>query len=234
MGNNKFKVLVVEDDRSISSLLETILQTGGYQVFCAYSCRTAVMMFSSCFPDVILLDLGLPDGDGCDLIRQIRLQSSVPIIVVSSRWNVPDKVTALDMGANDYVTKPFSNGELMARIRAALRSSRPGTLPGKVFSLGDLAIDYDKRQVTIAGNVVHLTQTEYNILAYLSQHSGKVLTYAAIIRHTWGSLDEGSTKKLQVNMVNIRKKLGSHPGESRYIINELGVGSRMKTEESPS
>lgn len=227
MGNNKYKILVVEDDRNISNVLETILQTNGYQVLQTATCRNGILMFSSHMPDLILLDLGLPDRDGAELIRQVRARSAVPIIVLSARWETDDKVSALDMGANDYVTKPFGTGELLARIRAALRSSMGGNIVGRKFSVNDLTIDYDARKVTIGGWEIHLTQTEYNILAYLSQHSGKVLTYAVMIRHLWGDQDAGSIKKLQVNMVNIRRKLGTPLGDSRYIINELGVGYRM-------
>lgn len=154
----------------------------------------------------------------------------VPIIVLSARTEERDKVLALDLGANDYVTKPFGTAELLARVRASLRIARHHTqeaASGGQFVLDDLSIDYDSRQVTVAGVCVHLTQIEYNILAFLSQHVGKVLTYSTIIGAIWGTMDNGSVKKLQVNMANIRKKLGCHPGENRYIINELGVGYRM-------
>ena len=154
----------------------------------------------------------------------------VPIIVLSARTQERDKISALDLGANDYITKPFGNGELLARIRAALRSSRKEDAQGGTFSCGDLLIDFDRRQVTVTGEPVHLTQTEFNILSLLSQHAGKVLTYSAIIRSVWGGMDDGSVKKLQVNMANIRKKLGCRPGDNRYVINELGVGYRIADE----
>ena len=179
-----------------------------------------------------MLDLGLPDMDGGEFIRQVRLFSTVPIIVLSARTEENDKVSALDLGANDYITKPFGTAELLARVRAALRASRNRTrvAPSNLFTVDDLVIDYDRRQVSVGGSPVHLTQTEYNILALLSQHTGKVLTYATIIRSVWGSMDDGSVKKLQVNMANIRKKLGCRPGDSRYVINELGVGYRIADE----
>ena len=232
MGNNKYKILIVEDDRSICNFVETLLQTGGYQVLTAGSCGQGMMVFASHQPDLVVLDLGLPDMDGEELLKKIRECSAVPVIVLSARTDERDKVSALDLGANDYVTKPFSPAEMMARVRAALRSSRYNLLeaPCGSFSLGDLEIDYDRRQVFVEAEPVRLTQTEYNILALLSRHSGKVLTYSTIIRDVWGSMDEGSVKKLQVNMANIRKKLGVRPGESRYIINELGVGYRMADE----
>ena len=230
MSNNKYKVLLVEDDCSISNFIQTILESNGYQVLLADRCRQGVLMFSSHIPDLVLLDLGLPDADGEEFIRMVRAKSMVPIIVLSARSQEQDKVSALDLGANDYITKPFGTAELVARIRAALRSSRhnvQSSAPASTFCLEDLAIDYDRRQVSISGNVIHLTQTEYNVLAFLSQHVGKVMTYSAIIRSIWGAMDAGSVKKLQVNMANIRKKLGCTPGDNRYVINELGVGYRM-------
>ena len=230
MSNNKYKVLLVEDDKNIASFIRTVLETNGYQVLAAERCQQGLLVFTSHVPDLVVLDLGLPDMDGEEFIRIARQDSTVPIIVLSARMDERDKISALDLGANDYITKPFGTGELMARVRAALRTNRNSTqtaAPGGTFTLGDLIIDYDRRQVSVDGNVIHLTQTEYNILFYLSQHMGKVMTYSAIIRAVWGSMDSGSIKKLQVNMANIRKKLGVQPGENRYIINELGVGYRM-------
>ena len=232
MGNNKYKVLIVEDDRNICSFVETMLQTAGYQVLTAGSCSQGLLVFSSHKPDLVVLDLGLPDMDGEEFIRRARLDSAVPVIVLSARTDEKDKVSALDLGANDYITKPFGTEELLARVRAALRVSRYSisAVPDGTFTLKDLELDYDRRQVSIGGELVHLTQTEYNILALLSRHTGRVLTYATIIREIWGGMDDGSVKKLQVNMANIRKKLGVKPGESRYILNELGVGYRMLEE----
>ena len=233
MGNNKYKVLVIEDDRNITSFITTILEANGYQVLTAERCRQGLLVYASHIPDLVMLDLGLPDMDGEEFIRQVRLGSSVPIIVLSARTDERDKVSSLDLGANDYITKPFGTAELLARVRVALRSNRNNvcvTAPTSVFMLDDLVIDYDRRKVSVGGVGIHLTQTEYNILAMLSQHTGKVLTYSAIIRGIWGSMDDGSIKKLQVNMANIRKKLGCRPGDNRYFINELGVGYRMLDE----
>ena len=229
MSNNKYKVLVVEDDNNIASFVQTVLESNGYQVLMAERCQQGILMLSSHVPDLVVLDLGLPDMDGEEFLRIVRQDSMVPILVLSARTEESDKVSALDLGANDYVTKPFGTAELMARVRAALRSARQlrTAAPGSQFILGDLVIDYDLRQVTAGGNAVHMTQTEYNILAYLSQNMGKVMTYSAIICAVWGSMDDSSVKKLQVNMANIRKKLGVQPGENRYVINELGVGYRM-------
>ena len=167
---------------------------------------------------------------GRAFIRVARRSSMIPIIVLSARSDEQDKVSALDLGANDYITKPFGTAELLARVRASLRINRmnlQASIPSSVFTLEDLEIDYDRRQVAVEGSVVHMTQTEFNILSLLSRQVGKVMTYSAIINSIWGTMDDGSIKKLQVNMANIRKKLGCKPGENRYIINELGVGYRM-------
>ena len=235
MGNNKYKVLIIEDDRKISSFIETLLEANGYSALCADKCAQGLLLFASHMPDLVILDLGLPDRDGLEFIREIRKNSVAPIIVLSARTTENDKIQALDLGANDYVTKPFSTGELLARVRAVLRTTRHGTqmsaVPGGVFRLGELIINYEKRLVTISDSAVDLTQTEYNILALLSEHAGKMMTYASIIREIWGYRDSGSIKKLQVNMANIRKKLGTKPGEYAYIVNELGVGYRMLNED---
>ena len=205
MGNNKFKILIVEDEANIQSFIKANLETSDYQVLCAETCALGMMMYASHHPDLIILDLGLPDRDGMSLIQEVRKTDTVPIIVLSARSSERDKVEALDLGANDYITKPFGTEELLARIRT--------------------------RQVFVGKEEIDLTQTEYNIMAFLSIHAGKVLTYTAIIHTVWGYSDYGSVKKLQVNMKNIRKKMGVTPGEKRYIINELGVGYRMLAED---
>ncbi len=234
MENNKYKLLLVEDDASLRSVLLALLQSEGYQVILAGSCSLARGLFASHRPDIVILDLGLPDGDGMTLLEHIRSDSLTPVIVLSARSSERDKVLALDCGANDYVTKPFGSAELLARIRTALRHFSPraesGKLPDEKFTLGDLEIHYDARRVFIKGREVKLSQTEYNILVFLSQHSGKMMTYSAIIKGVWGYADDGSVKKLQVNMANIRKKFGVKPGEATYITNELGVGYRMNAE----
>ncbi len=233
MGNNKFKVLVIEDDRTILDFVQTALETNGYQALTADRCGQGLLVFASHLPDLVILDLGLPDMDGEEFIRQVRVSSAVPILVLSARTDERDKVSALDLGANDYITKPFGTAELLARIRAALRSRRQSGQAGgptPIFRNGDLVIDFDRRLVTVAERQIHLTQIEYNILTLLAQHTGKVLTYSAIIRAIWGAADVGSVKKLQVNMANIRKKLDCTPGDNRYFVNELGVGYRMLDE----
>lgn len=232
----KHKILIVEDEKNIRNLVKTILKANGYQVFDAANGSTGMIMFNSHCPDLIILDLGLPDMDGVEFIKSIRDEYQTPIIVLSARHKESDKVSALDFGANDYVTKPFGMEELLARVRATLRNTlikeSGGDFKGIKFTVDNLTIDYDKRRVIIDGDEIHLTQTEYNIVEYLSIHSGRVLTYSDIVKKIWGYSDSGSIKKLQVNMANIRKKLGEKPGENRYITNELGVGYRMNSNDN--
>lgn len=229
--NNKYKILLIEDEDNIVNLVTALLETGGYQVISAGTCASGMMLYASHRPDLIILDLGLPDADGMELLKKIRVDSITPVIVLSARSDERDKVDALDNGANDYVTKPFGSQELMARVRSVLRTARrgvdPGVMQSGIFEADGLKIDYDARRVFIDCLEVKLTQTEYNILVLLSEHSGKVLTYSTIIKAIWGYNDAGSTKKLQVNMANIRKKFGAKPGKKNYIVNELGVGYRM-------
>ncbi|MBQ8803662.1 MAG: response regulator transcription factor [Tyzzerella sp.] len=228
--SSKYKILIVEDDTNISNFVKTILSTNGYQALAAKNGKNGEMMFHSHCPDLLILDLGLPDTDGIDFIKMVRETSDMPIIVLSARTGERDKVEALDFGANDYVTKPFGTDELLARVRVALRNNRQGNgdkAGMNQFTMKDLFIDYDERKVTLEETEVKLTQTEYNIVQLLSIYAGRVLTYSEIIKKIWGYSDSGSIKKLQVNMANIRKKLGEKPGENQYIANELGVGYRM-------
>ena len=218
MGNNKYKILLVEDEDNIRKLVSTMLETSGYQVLMAQTCELAQIMYSSYVPDLILLDLGLPDKDGIYFLKEVRKESPVPVIILSARTE-----------------KPFGSSELLARVRAALRNSHQmyaANIENEKFVLNDMVIDYSARQVFIKGEEVKLTQTEYNIVSLLSEHCGKMMTYSAIIKGIWGYPDEGSIKKLQVNMANIRKKLGAKPGVRGYIINELGVGYRMNSEKA--
>lgn len=231
MGN-KCQVLMVEDDMGIANFMSTILLSNNYGVLRAKNGETALMMVSSYCPDVILLDLGLPDIDGLDVVRQVRAWSRIPIIVVSARSNEKDKVAALDLGADDYITKPFGSAELLARIRTALRhaagsdSAVEMPLTG-VFHTGGLTVDYDKRHVYVDGVDVHLTQNEYKIVSLLSRYAGRVLTYDHIIRSVWGPNSSGDNQILRVNMANIRRKIEKNPGDPAYIFTEIGVGYRM-------
>ncbi len=232
MTNNKYKILLVEDEENITAFVSALLEANGYQSVVARNVTEAKLVYFSHIPDLVILDLGLPDADGSSLLENIRKKDSTPVIVLSARSDEAEKVRLLDLGANDYVTKPFGSAELLARVRSSLRSFRhssdEGRLPGGRFVLGDLSIDYDARRLFLADEEIKLTQTEYNILALLSEHCGKMMTYQAIIKEVWReSPDEGNIKRLQVNMANIRKKLNLKPGDNKYIINELGVGYRL-------
>lgn len=238
MMNNKYKILLIEDDNNIRSIMTPMLETAGYQVICTDCCGAGKTLYRSHHPDVVILDLGLPDMDGMNFLTYVRQNSLTPIIVLSARTDDTDKVHALDAGANDYVTKPFSSAELLARIRMMLRNYQhrndSGKFPCGTFQMQDLRIVYNARQVFIGDREVKLSQTEYNIIALLSENCGKMMSYSSIIKGVWGCTDEGSVKKLQVNMANIRKKFGIKPGEQWYISNELGVGYRMnEVKETP-
>lgn len=233
--NNKYKILLVEDEDNIRRFVQALLEAENYQVIEASSCNMAKTMYYSHTPDLVILDLGLPDEDGVSFLFEIRKSDITPVIVLSARNDEKEKVTVLDLGANDYITKPFGSEELLARVRSALRFYRLNTssdgCSDKDFKLYELFINYESRQVFLYNEEIKLTQTEYNILALLSYHRGKVLTYSHIIREIWHEgKNENSIKKLQVNMANIRKKLGITPGENKYIVNELGIGYRMNNE----
>lgn len=233
MNNNRYKILFVEDEENICTFMSALLEANGYQVILANKCGEAKIMYNSYVPDLVILDLGLPDNDGSSFLAEIRERDLTPVIVLSARTDESEKVRLLDLGANDFITKPFGSAELLARVRTTLRnyrhSSDEGRLPGGKFTLMDLVIDYDARRLFIKDEEIKLTQTEYNILALLSEHSGKMMTYSAIIKAIWREYpDEGNIKRLQVNMANIRKKLGLKPGDNKYIVNELGVGYRLQ------
>lgn len=225
------KVLIVEDESSIRKLLKTILAANQYDVLEADNGTQALSMITSHCPDVVLLDLGLPDMDGSDLLKTMRQWSRTPVIVVSARGGEHDKVEAIDLGADDYVTKPFGTSELLARIRMALRHTRAeaGVSPvctGK-FKSGGLVIDYDKYRVFVDDKDAKLTQGEYRIVALLSRYAGRVLTYDFILRELWGPYKQDDNKILRVNMANIRRKIEASTTDPKYIFTEVGVGYRM-------
>lgn len=233
--NNKYKILIIEDEDNIREFVTALFEVNGYQVFTSKTAQSGLLMFTSHNPDLVILDLGLPDLDGTEFLNEIRKESLTPVMVLSARTNESDKVEALDMGANDYVTKPFGSAELLARVRSILRNTRhsasEGKLPGGKFESGGMVIDYDTRRFYLDNAEIKLTQTEFNIIALLSEHFGKVLTYQTMIKEIWGYSDSGSIKKLQVNMANIRRKLSLNPGENKYISNELGIGYRMHNDD---
>ena len=227
--NIRDKILIVEDERSISGFIKTVLVNNGYEVVLAHSGTEAFSMVSSHCPDLVVLDLGLPDIDGMDIIEAIREWTQLPIIVVSARTLEKDKVEALDKGADDYITKPFSAAELLARVRVAIRHTRASAIMpcSQKYVSGDLTVDYDKHMVTIKGENCHLTQNEFKIVALLSRCAGKVLTYDFIMKELWGPQSRGSNQILRVNMANIRRKIEKNPANPKYIFTEVGGGYRM-------
>lgn len=230
--NIREKILIIEDEKSIAHFISTILNTNGYETLLAHSGGEALSMISSCCPDLIILDLGLPDMDGLDVLRDLRSWSSLPVVVVSARSHERDKVDALDLGADDYLTKPFGTDELLARVRTAIRHTRTASGNDEIartgtYTVGDLVIDYNKHQVLIAGQNAHLTLSEFRIVALLGKYAGKVLTYDFLIRELWGPRAGSDNQILRVNMANIRRKIEKNPAEPQYIFTEVGVGYRM-------
>ena len=228
----KERILIIEDENSIVDMLKTVLTANDYGVLTASTGAEALTMISSHCPDVILLDLGLPDMDGNDVISSLRKWSSTPVIVISARTNETDKVKAIDMGADDYITKPFGTSELLARIRMVIRHSNAMrhndmiARTGKFIS-GGLMIDYDKYRVYVDGKDAQLTQGEYRIVSLLGRYAGKVLTYDFIMKELWGPGSAGDNKILRVNMANIRRKIEKNTTDPQYIFTEVGVGYRM-------
>jgi two-component system KDP operon response regulator KdpE len=229
MTETGLRVLVVDDERAIRRFLHASLTAHGYSVFEAASGQEALSAVLNDRPDLIILDLGLPDLDGLEVTRQVREWSQIPIIVLSVREEEATKVAALDVGADDYLTKPFGIAELMARIRVALRhANQPAEEP--IFEVGELLVDRARRQVTVAGNAIVLTPTEYDLLRVLVQHAGKVLTHRQLLRLVWGASYEDETHLLQVNISNLRRKIEPDPSRPSYIITEVGVGYRLRDE----
>ena len=230
--NIREKILVVEDEKSIAHFISSVLSANGYEAMQARSGSEALSMISSHCPDLIILDLGLPDMDGLEILRQLRSWSSLPVVVVSARSHEKDKVTALDLGADDYLTKPFGTDELLARVRTAIRHTRTASGNGEIaqkgtYTVGDLTIDYNKHQALVRGENVRLTLSEFRIVALLGKHAGKVLTYDYIIKELWGPRASGDNQILRVNMANIRRKIEKNPAEPEYLFTEVGVGYRL-------
>ena len=227
---NKIKVMIIEDEDAICNFIATTLKANTYAPMVAKTASEALSMIPSHCPDLILLDLGLPDMDGMEILKKIREWSSVPVIVVSARGEESDKVEALDLGADDYICKPFGTSELLARIRTALRHSAKnnnGAPTSDVFSTKGLTIDFGKRQVTVDGKEIHLTQIEFKIVSLLAKSAGRVLTYDFIITELWGPYAVKDNQILRVNMANIRRKLEKNPASPEYIFTEVGIGYRM-------
>ena len=232
----KLSVLVIEDEKSICDFIAKTLNASDYKAVTAGSGKEGLAILTSALPDLVLLDLGLPDMDGIDIIKQTRKWSSLPIIVISARVQEREKVAALDAGADDYITKPFGTDELLARIRTAIRHSNK-IVDDKVnstrpYSARGLVVDFGKRLVTVEGKEIHLTRVEYKIVSMLAQNSGKVITYSSLIEQVWGPYADDNNRILRVNMANIRRKIEKNPGEPEYIFTELGVGHRMIEDEN--
>lgn len=233
--NQKISILVIEDEKSICDFISRTLELNGYKVMTAFTGKDGLQAITSVLPDIVLLDLGLPDMDGNDIIRETRKWSGMPIIVISARIQEKEKVEALDAGADDYITKPFGTSELLARIRTAIRHSNKLSTADAVlnrpYHAKDLTVDFDKRLITLEGQEIHLTRVEYKIVSFLARNSGKVITYDALINQIWGPYAGDNNRILRVNMANIRRKLEKNPGEPEYIFTELGVGYRMIEDE---
>ncbi len=228
----KDRVLVIEDDKSIRNFFRTVLEANNYDVLIATTGAEGYSMVTSQCPDVVILDLGLPDMDGMTILKNVRQWSSMPVLVVSARTHEKDKVAALDAGADDYITKPFGTSELLARVRTAIRHARATVLTAEgmqtgQFRAGDLLIDYDKHRVYVGDRDVNLTQNEYKIVSLLGKYAGKVLTYDFIIKEIWGPNMQNDNRILRVNMANIRRKMENNPAQPRYIFTEVGVGYRI-------
>jgi two-component system, OmpR family, KDP operon response regulator KdpE len=222
------RVLVVDDERAIRRYLRAALNAQGYTIYEAANGQDTLNTVAVERPDLVILDLGLPDLDGVEVTRQLREWTQVPIIILSVREQENDKISALDAGADDYLTKPFSTGELLARIRAALRHNLQSTSE-PVFESDGLRVDMAHRQVTVAGQEINLTPTEYDLLRQLVQNAGKVLTHRHLLRLVWGSTYESEAHLLRVNMSNLRHKIEPDPSRPRYILTEPGVGYRLRT-----
>lgn len=228
MNEQKKHILIVDDEEAIRRYLRTILRGQGYTVSEATAGTEALDRAAHDHPNVIILDLGLPDIDGVEVIRRLREWSVTPIIVLSVRDQETDKIMALDSGANDYLTKPFSAGELLARLRVALRPFAPPTIEEAQLAIGDLVIDFVERTVTMDGEPIHLTPTEYDLLRLLARNAGRVMTHQRLLREVWGDAYVGETHLLRVNISNLRQKIEPDSSRPSYIVTEPAIGYRFR------
>lgn len=230
MSENGPRILVVDDEKAIRRFLHTSLTANGYAVFEAVNGADALTAVVNHRPDVVILDLGLPDIEGTEVTARLREWTQLPIIILSVRGQETDKITALDAGADDYLTKPFGVGELMARIRVVLRQAANTNQAESVFTTDGLEVDLARRLIKIGGQEVQLTPTEYDLLRVLVNHAGKVLTHQYLLREVWGMGYEAEAHLLRVNISNLRRKLEQNPARPRYILTEPGVGYRLHIE----
>ena len=229
MSGDWISILIVEDERQMRRFLRTSLASNGFQVLEASTATEGLALATSHNPDVILLDLGLPDGDGLVVTRTLREWSRTPIIVISARGLETDKVAALDAGADDYLTKPFGVNELLARIRVALRHAqevRGSPLP--VIEIGPLRVDFARREVSLEGQILHLTPIEYRLLTLLVQNAGKVLTHTQLLNEVWGPGHAQQTHYLRVYLAQLRRKIERDPARPQFLVTEPGVGYRLR------
>lgn len=230
-------ILLVDDEPELRRMVASLLTGAGYEVAEAADCAQARAAMAAQRPDAVLLDVMLPDGDGFSLLPELRRFGDVPVLYLSARDEDAARLQGLGLGADDYITKPFSGGELLARIRTALRHAQayapsPALGYSETYHAGELEIDYDKRLVTLRGTPVHLTQSEYKIVSLLSRYSGKVLTYDFLLREIWGAKVSDNTQNLRAVLAKIRRKLEKNPAKPEYIFTEVGVGYRMRESES--
>jgi two-component system KDP operon response regulator KdpE len=225
------QVLIIEDEPAIRGVLRALLTTEGYRCIEADTALRAEIEARSHKPDLLLIDLGLPDGDGLKVIRRVRAWSQVPIVVLSARTMEEQKIAALDAGADDYVTKPFSAPELLARLRAALRRDVRGAAPVAVLGLGPLRIDLARRETHGPGGEIHLTPLEYRVLACLARHLGSIVMQRQLIREVWGPERQDDSRSLRVCIRNLRAKLEPDPRRPRYLVTETGLGYRLRPDE---
>ncbi|MDB4959983.1 MAG: kdpE [Myxococcales bacterium] len=224
-------VLIVEDEMPMRRFLRSALTTHGFRVVEAGTLREAEQLATESPPAAILLDLGLPDGDGLDLLRRLREWSAAPVIVLSARDREDDKVIALDAGADDYLTKPFGTSELLARIRVAMRHARGGGGPTEpVLTIGPIRIDQARHEVTVGGKVIHLTPIEFRLLGFLARHAGKVLTHRQLLQEVWGPRNTHQTHYLRVHMLALRRKIELDAARPQWLTTEPGVGYRLRDE----
>jgi two-component system KDP operon response regulator KdpE len=224
-------VVVIEDDPQIRRFLRTALGAEGFALHEAETGERGLLEAAMRKPDFVILDLGLPDVDGVEVVRRLREWTDLPVIVLSARSQEADKISALDAGADDYLTKPFGLGELLARIRVALRNRARTAAPGEpAVSVGELSVDLAARRVTLAGNEVRLTPIEHRLLAALARHAGRVMTHRQLLREVWGAAYEEQSHTLRVHMATLRRKIESDPARPRYLLTEIGVGYRLAAE----
>ena len=230
--NTKANIIIIEDEKNICNFIETVLSPQGYQVTCANTGTDGLKLIESLKPDVVLLDLGLPDMDGEEILKKVREWSEMPIIIVSARDQDKEKAALLDLGADDYLTKPFSATELMARIRVALRHLYRQGLPRpqSVYRVGGLELDVEKHAAVLDGEPLHLTPMELSLMSLLIKNAGKVLTSGYILKEVWGAAYDSDTQALRALMAALRRKVEKNPAKPRYIFTEIGIGYRMADE----